>query len=214
MATTNSPSLPNASPLSGPTLPSSPERTAGQLLKLDLANQARLLLDNQRTLDTTAADNQVYRQQARRSLEAQMTDLQPSAPAATPAGSQPTTPAPESTMGDILIDSPTTHIHPAPAAIPAALSVPTPAANGWKVPAVVGTVLLATVGGLTGAALLKPTTTPTTAQTPPAAVKPADPVPPHVEIMPMPTPTAYDAITEQLQADGSWKEIARQHLKP
>ena len=161
MDTIRSASSTNALPLSGP------NSTALQRRKLSLANQARLLMDNQRILDMTAADNQVYRQQVRRSLEAQMSELQPGAAAAQAAPIKP-----DDGMGDILIDSPTVnHNYPAVAPKPSASA-------GWIWPAITAAIL--GIGG-TAAVLLRPNPTPTTA--PPAVTKPADPA----VVKPLPT---------------------------
>jgi hypothetical protein len=119
--------------------PSSPAQRpiSEKKAKLDLADQARLIQDNARTLQTTVASDKALRQQTLQLRQAQLTKTlaelgqdQPEAPVA---------PAPEDDMGDINIDSPTTvHYHYAaspapvpPVAPPMPPAPPCPAEPGY-----------------------------------------------------------------------------------
>ena len=133
----SSPSSGNGSPVSVPSKTHSLEEKQG---KLDLADQSRLMLDNQRILDMTAQSSRELRSLHQRVREAEMAKLTNPAP---PAGKS------EDDMR-VLIDSPTT------------INMPT--ANGMGTLAKLGlaaAVALGTGGiGLGAIALLKPSTQP------------------------------------------------------
>ncbi len=142
MATPSSPSLTSAWPPSGLSSTPSSARTAAQLRKLYLADQARLMTDNQRVLDLTLRDAQAYRDQVRRQLEAQMATADTPT---TPEGGPPADPM------DRRIDSPTTVHNPAAPVNQTAPPVnqtapPVNTVPGWLKLAAGGLVLAATGG--------------------------------------------------------------------
>lgn len=86
-----------------------------QGLKLKMANHARLMQDNQRLLDRTAAADKSLRDQRRRFREAQLDKLTAAEPEEAPVPD-------DDAMGDVNIDSPTTvhnHYPPPPVLAPA-----------------------------------------------------------------------------------------------
>ena len=85
------------------------EAISRQTQKLEAANTARLMLDNQQVLDTSTAEDRALRQQRHRFRELQLRKMQ-----AELDGSRIN--FPEDNMGDINIDSPTEvhHHYPAP----------------------------------------------------------------------------------------------------
>ncbi len=115
----NSPSSANAAPPSVVIVP----HYSRQLKKLFVADQARLMADNQRVLDMVRTSNQVYREQGLRLREAQLSKLtgQPAQAIPPLAEADP--------VASINIDSPTvTHNHNYPPLPPPGSPVPPPAA--------------------------------------------------------------------------------------
>ncbi len=109
--------------------------------KLHLANLARMMADNQQVLNTTTTDDRALRQQRHRFREAQLANFIGTA--------QPLT-FPEDNMGDILIDSPTTHNYVAPT--PPAAALP-PASKAQSLLSKAAPWLLGAAGGLSLAGL-------------------------------------------------------------
>ena len=106
-----------------------------QWLKVRMADHLRLMQDNSRVLDMTAADDQALRRQRHEVRNVELVRY----------GGQPV-PYPESArgsddMGTIQIDSPVIHHHYPPA------PPPVPRAPGWMKAAVAGTALAAAVLG-------------------------------------------------------------------
>lgn len=171
---------------SGPSSPSGSlpfARSLRQGAKLGLADTARLLMDNQRTLNMTAASNREARRQTEQLRAAQtaqaMAEIGLPAQAVPPSGG-------EADMGDINIDSPTQvhHHYPAKAVL-----------WPWLV---VGAAILSG-GGLGAWAFTRPASSPAgpTGSGVPAAAAPAE----------------FYQIDQTQNPDGSWTETGRRKVR-
>lgn len=147
---------------------------AEKMRQVNLADYLRLMADNQRVLQITAATSQTHSQQALQLRQAQLNKALADLGQPSPPQPAPEPPMPSDEMGNILVDSPTTtnHNYPAPPAPPAPVTPPATGLSTAAKLALAGAMLGTGGAGALGAYLLNRPATPIVAPIAPPTTDP------------------------------------------